>query len=476
MRTFAWPTLCATLIAFCSLFVGLSTPVIAQDSPAPTDKQSAIWNVLLLVYPNIDADYTDTDGTSRHLIYTMSAAEVEDGVHAFRQYPAIAHDLSDQETFVTYRIVYVDRPITSLSPLGNDSYWPSPDDVRTELDRYAPPGSLYDSVFVLWPQANLTTGQQIPCYGWGLALGASSWSNGATYAVVSNAETWTWQVPTVGEVWLHEWLHGVARYYIDQGYRLPEKDADGGGWHGYTASPETGWSSYYRDLMTEQVMEDGVPTGIPAAAWRDGSIVGAVRRVFADYFTADTLGHYTVTGSAEWYNNPAHEQYVLLGSAVSADNRMYIPFTADNSFTITARVLIPSSGIDVWDSGAVALSNGGSEYWAMLFYGTNLVERNSIGISRNDQGGSLTPLTLQLGTWYTIRFQAKRETLTLSMKAWADGENEPADWQTTLPLSEGWDPTHIGFRHYGPGRAYDDLVVVEEPTRYSTYLPAIVRR
>ena len=45
---------------------------------------------------------------------------------------------------------------------------------------------------------------------WGLAIGPSDWSNGATYCTVGNAPVDGWNEPRPGEVWLHEWLHGVC--------------------------------------------------------------------------------------------------------------------------------------------------------------------------------------------------------------------------------------------------------------------------
>jgi hypothetical protein len=72
----------------------------------------------------------------------------------------------------------------------------------------------------------------------------------------------------IGEVWLHEWLHGVCRIFMEMGFAMPQYDADGGGSHGYIQSETTGWTSYYRDLMTGRVVEDGQCLGITSEAWR----------------------------------------------------------------------------------------------------------------------------------------------------------------------------------------------------------------
>ena len=127
--------------------------------------------------------------------------------------------------------------------------------------------SNYDSVFVYWPQNQFQAGISIPSAGWGLGMGASDWSMGATYATVADAKSFAWNIPVKGEVWLHEWLHGVCAHFAQQGYQMPDGDADGADRHGYVRSPTTGWTGYYRDLMNGQVIEDGKAVGIPRSAW-----------------------------------------------------------------------------------------------------------------------------------------------------------------------------------------------------------------
>jgi len=168
------------------------------------------------------------------------------------------------------RWVAVDRCLDSLTAMGEGLYWPSPSDTRSELDRIAPSGS-HDSVFVLWPQTDLSSGVQVPSGGWGLAIGATDWSNGATYATVANASSATWSEPVRGEVWLHEWLHGVCDHFRSRGFRMPPGDADAGERCGYRPEAGLGWSRYYGDLMTGQVQVGRSRLGISPEVWRSGS-------------------------------------------------------------------------------------------------------------------------------------------------------------------------------------------------------------
>ena len=140
---------------------------------------------------------------------------------------------------------------------------------------------------------------------------------------------------------------------------------------------------------------------------------------------------------------------------------MYVPITSRNSLVVTGRVYIPASGVGSWDSVAVALRGAQAEYWASLLYGTGLAERNSIDILRNDVHGMLYPLTLVPG-WYTVKVSVDYAGSAMRMKAWVDGDNEPASWQVSRALDSGWVVTEIGFRHYGQGTYVDDLVAVQD--------------
>jgi hypothetical protein len=224
------------------------------------------WRSLLLIYDAIDVQLRDRSGSSQRFIHFLTDSEVRDGISSFQQFPSLVEELTSGRASVRYDIRRAKRCLTSLTHMSEGMYWPSPTDTREEIDRFATPGSC-ESIFVLWPQQNLKDGTFVRSAGWGLGMAASVWSNGATYATVGNTELWRWQIPVVGEVWLHEWLHGVCAYFAGLGYRMPHGDADGGARHGYIQSQVSGWTDYYRDLMTGNVVDTGAATGIPPDAW-----------------------------------------------------------------------------------------------------------------------------------------------------------------------------------------------------------------
>ena len=239
-----------------------------------------IWKTLLLVYRELDVSlpvgraFEATKGGAaerrrkihKRFHHVAGEREITDALDSFAGFPELVSKLTAGRAGIEYEIVRPGHALTSLTRASPSRFWPSPGDIRCDLDEFAPPGK-YDSIFVFWPQRDLKNSTAVPCDAWGLAIGASEWANGATYAAIANATSSAWRNEARGEVWLHEWLHGVCAHFAQRGHVMPERDADGGGLHGYVRSPTAGWTEYYRDLMNGNVLEDGKRFGIPSNAW-----------------------------------------------------------------------------------------------------------------------------------------------------------------------------------------------------------------
>lgn len=228
------------------------------------------WNALLLIYCSIDVRYRVGRWRRKHFVHQLSDAEVCEAEGSFRHFPSLVDELTNGRASVDYKIVHVQQTLRSVSAISWGGFWPAPKDVRAEIAQYAPRGAV-DSVFVLWPQTNFVTGRAIRSGGWGFGMGGSEDTKGATYATVANAPSEAWRRPRIGEVWLHEWLHGVCHHFAQRGHTMPEGDADGGERHGYVQSPTTGWTDYYRDLMNGRVDERGTLKGVASSAWLEST-------------------------------------------------------------------------------------------------------------------------------------------------------------------------------------------------------------
>ncbi len=247
------------------------------------------WKMLVLIYRNIDTDYVE-DGVQKHLTASMPEADITNMRNSFLNIPHrnVVYGYSDNLAEVEAHVVIVDRPLTNLEPIST-GFWPSPSVTKPELDLYAPKGK-YDSVIVFWQASHPTTGQSLPIYGWGLGYWPGDYANGMTYATVFNL-SWYWPGdPCRGEVFLHEWLHGVTGYYMWLGYPFPVEDLHGAEEAGYTTNANGCWETWLRDYMRGRVLENSQYKGLVPATWQGGSITTrTINGWRGEYFNNETL-------------------------------------------------------------------------------------------------------------------------------------------------------------------------------------------
>src|SRR4051812_24057476 len=136
-----------------------------------------VWRALLIVYPEIDVRLPLASGrTKRRFHYRASEQELADATGSFRAFPALASRLTKGAAHVEATIVQSNKPLKTVTrESGSETFWPSPDDARRELDSFAPAGTL-ESIFIFWPANDLARGVSVPCRGWGLGMGASAWT------------------------------------------------------------------------------------------------------------------------------------------------------------------------------------------------------------------------------------------------------------------------------------------------------------
>ena len=229
------------------------------------------WKVLVMVYRKTNLDFIDAAGVTRHLEATMAASHERLMVDSIKTMPGLVKQLSSAIATQQLTVVRLDTPISSVTPLGGGASWLAPENIAADLAAYAPPGA-FDSVVVMWQPWD--EGDQMPSAGWGLAFPPGPSANGAAFATVTvpppGYEWWLTSVPHPGEVFVHEWLHGVIDYYVAHGASTPAL-------HGNVAfdyRAESGsWSRWYGDLMRQRVLDkgNGALVGISYTVWRTGT-------------------------------------------------------------------------------------------------------------------------------------------------------------------------------------------------------------
>ncbi len=179
---------------------------------------------------------------------------------------------------------------------------------------------------------------------------------------------------------------------------------------------------------------------------------------YSDSFETNTLSNYSLTGTVTW--QPSTQNVKLgLGPGMS-NNEMYTTQPFSNSLVVQGKAYIPSTGVGLWDSVAIALwdTDKSIKYWATIAYGPSLPMKDRISIMRNDTWGELIPFTVEGGRWYNIKVRV--DVLEMRMKCWKDTDPEPAEYQTSRQIETGWTANGgIGFRHFGTGAFFEDLQI-----------------
>lgn len=119
------------------------------------------WKILVLVYPQTDVTYIDTQGVTRHVTGAMSRWDVDralDQARHFVQQDIPALSSGNMLPEFTARVAH--EPLKSLSPFF-EGWWPAQGDVIKELD------PAFDSVIVIWePRGrDVATGQPLVIAG-----------------------------------------------------------------------------------------------------------------------------------------------------------------------------------------------------------------------------------------------------------------------------------------------------------------------
>lgn len=308
----------SVVIAVLLLFgpLGAARGQSAAGGVGADDASASTWNILLIVFPETDADYMGLDGEMHHMRASMSESEIEAMLGALRG--PVAAAVSDWSAGVVQwqiDVVRAGRPVSRLSdPDPYRRQWLDPASIDDVISGYSPNGK-YDQVMVYWK--NTDGSAVIPSWGWGLALPSSA-TQAWGYATVTSIPATRWSQTIAdfwGQIWIHEWLHCACAFYASRGYPMPVGDADGAEYHGYVEDLRglPGLAAYYSDLMQGKVLEGKWRLGITREAWLSGSIADAAAAIEPPSTTTTTLAP-TKSFSDVSPTHPFYEQISVLAA------------------------------------------------------------------------------------------------------------------------------------------------------------------
>ena len=172
--------------------------------PANTSPRAAkAWPTLVVIFRNVNLDWKDKDGLTRHFHSHFTDPEIRSIHQAFDTFSAYVFQFSSGLLRIDPSFRIVDEPITRME--GTDAstgYWNGPGILNATYKRLLK-GTDYQSVF---SYEKFSEGkQQLPRAFAGGSLGGDCGLNGAAYSDI----LWDGGEGTDGEVELHEWLHQI---------------------------------------------------------------------------------------------------------------------------------------------------------------------------------------------------------------------------------------------------------------------------
>jgi hypothetical protein len=250
-------------------------PKVAVD---PAKEPSNTWTCLVLVYKNLDFEWTDASGAKQHVATTMSdsdVAAVREGMDNFARHVL---ELSSRELRLAYDLKVVDRTITTL--VGETNFWFSPGEAAKDMADVG--NAAYDTVLAYTKFQQDGDKQGIPAAFGGGSLGADAGAKGCGYINIILWPAWLKPGSRDGEVELHEWLHQVDwAFTAVQGYPddiCPTSDAgrvegDYGGDPDFRRPPGVNnWMPFYahimRDHVTRRMWRHASMHEVPATPWQ----------------------------------------------------------------------------------------------------------------------------------------------------------------------------------------------------------------
>ena len=206
--------------------VAMLLPITLPASQRQTDDP---WRTLVLVYESTDIATPDKP-TEALRLSAMFVPKIFGDLITFRpaddwsprfsvaahahladslgRMPGIITDWSNDRAHMTIETIYTAVPLRQTSYYGRLGAVVTANNVRAELERYAPPGK-YDSIFIIW--RNLGAEGRVITGHAGVAFPVL---DGGTGAYIASIPLKPWFDETIDlrglrEVFVHEWLHQV---------------------------------------------------------------------------------------------------------------------------------------------------------------------------------------------------------------------------------------------------------------------------
>lgn len=217
--------------------------------------ESNQWNFLCLLFDETKVNL-EVNGIKRNFDLNLTQSDIQDMKLCINRFKNSMEELSRQKIKVSYDIVEVKEPITSMSYDEENGYFVAPYNVKDVIDKYISLGK-YDHIFVAFRTGDINSKEEIPVNDW-IGLGSMEYRNiGFSNIRLPNSDSnyiykYDDRVNVFPEeVYVHEFLHTLERNAEEYGYERPElHDYEK---YGYKNQNKTGLRQWYTDYMNKQI-------------------------------------------------------------------------------------------------------------------------------------------------------------------------------------------------------------------------------
>ena len=223
------------------------------------------WNFACFILNNTDIDLK-VKNMDYNLKATMSNYDKNDIKNNMQRFKNSCEQLSKNQMKVSYDIIEIEAPLTSLSYDENSKYYVAPKDIKEKIDPYLQE-EIYDHIFVFFRTGTVNNPTPVSLNDW-LGLGGMDY-NGIGFSEVQLVEdnnNYIFRYNPMAntfpeEVLVHEFLHTLERNLNDYDYNFPALHDNEK--YGYVDQKLLGLKQWYKDYMIDNINgKDGNKTGL----------------------------------------------------------------------------------------------------------------------------------------------------------------------------------------------------------------------
>lgn len=232
-----------------------------------TQPQDTNWNFACFIFNN-----TDVTVENKRVQLSMNSSDITDIKQNMSRFKTSCQELSNNQMKVTYDIITIDTPITSLSYDMENGYYVSPQNIKDIISPYLEK-EIYDHIFVAVRLGDMMHQSDIQVNDW-IGLGGMDYLGiGFSNIRLPNSnKSYIYKYDTrintfPEEVFIHEFLHSLERNAKEYGFDRPELHDSKK--YGYSDERLIGLKNWYKDYMTCNIKNDeGKKVGLDSEIYK----------------------------------------------------------------------------------------------------------------------------------------------------------------------------------------------------------------